>query len=504
MGKQLVIRGVPARIAQDAWWFIDADEGGAAAEPIGTDPALDHVRLQPKALAVLLVLVVLADQVFWDRDLGISVALFALALSAGMIALKSGGTTQREAAIALGFVTLCSVPVVEVVQPLSLMFCGAGVLGVLVWITLGSSPQVRLIAKTVFEVTLIRPFIFPVDAARDLRRASSGVDVPSIARATALPLGIGVLFLMLFTVANPLVEQALSHIISIDMLSPEQVARALFWIAAACLLWPYLQARAAQTAALKAPRSFTLPASSLINPASVRTSLILFNVMFALQTLSDLGFMTGGVTLPDGMTYAGYAHRGAYPLLVTALLSGVFAIATHRMVAANAQLRGLMYLWLGQTLFLVVTAAVRLGIYVEAYSLTHLRVAAFIWMALIFAGLVLIIVQMVQERSFGWLLKANLIALTGTLYVCCFINFTYLITDYNMANTAPEALDMAHLCGLGEQVIPAMMDYGQVTDQSVCGQGRYPAISFVPIETWQEWGFRRWRLQRYLETYHDL
>ena len=504
MGNQLVIRGVPARIAQDAWWLIDADEGGAGTEPQAPPEAVGDARLPPKALAMLFVLVVLADQMFWDHDLGISVALFALALSAGMLALKPGGVSRRDGVIAMGFVTLCAAPVAEVVQPLSIMFCGVGVIGVLLWVTLGSCSKAQLAVQTVFDVTCVRPFLFPVDAARDVRRAGAGLDAGSIARANALPLGIGIVFLILFTVANPLVEQTLNRLTPSELLTPEQLTRILFWIAAACLVWPYLHARAVKTSVIPSRHSFAFSSGGLINPASVRTSLILFNVMFAVQTISDLGILTGGVSLPEGMTYAGYAHRGAYPLLVTAVLSGVFAIATHRMVTGNAHLRALMYLWLGQTMFLVITAAIRLGLYVEAYSLTHLRVAAFIWMALILVGLLLIIVQMVQTRPFSWLLNANVTALTGTLYICCFINFTYLITQYNMAHTPPEALDLAHLCGLGEQVIPAMMDYGQVTDETTCGRGDYPAIRFDPIEHWQEWGFRRWRLQRYLETYHDL
>jgi hypothetical protein len=37
-------------------------------------------------------------------------------------------------------------------------------------------------------------------------------------------------------------------------------------------------------------------------------------------------YLWGSATLPDGLTYADYAHRGAYPLIVTALLAGWFAI----------------------------------------------------------------------------------------------------------------------------------------------------------------------------------
>jgi hypothetical protein len=214
--------------------------------------------------------------------------------------------------------------------------------------------------------------------------------------------------------------------------------------------------------------------------------------------------LSGGFTLPEGIDYATYAHRGAYPLLVTALISGVFALATYRFIADSRLMRVLMYVWLGQTMFLVLTAALRLGLYVQAYTLTYLRITAFIWMALVFVALILIVVRMVQDRPAAWLVQWNTVATVLTLYLCCFVNFAYVITTYNMANRSPAMLDLEYLCGLGEQVIPAMMDYGQITDQTACGRGGRPVIRFEPIEDWQEWGFRRWRLQSYLETYHDL
>ena len=44
-----------------------------------------------------------------------------------------------------------------------------------------------------------------------------------------------------------------------------------------------------------------------------------FNALFAVQSVSDLAYLWGGMRLPEGLSYADYAHRGAYPLIVTAL-----------------------------------------------------------------------------------------------------------------------------------------------------------------------------------------
>lgn len=513
MDAQLVIRGLPERLAKDAWWFLD--EVHQTPQASGKAEATANIaapqgnlfltgRMSPKAIGALVVMILLADQLFWQTQLGISVAVYTFALAACMLALKPGGVTRKEAALAMAFVAVCVLPVVELVQPLSLLFCAVAIIGVLAWITTGTYPKLLQTTKTLIEVWFIGPFLLPIEAATDLRASTSRFDARAALRATALPLGIGGLFLVLFASANPLIEAGLDGAFDSELVSAEQFSRGVFWVIGACLLWPYLTASSRFTALTHKPTGISLPLTGLVNASSVRTSLILFNVMFAVQTVSDIGVLSGGMTLPEGMTYASYAHRGAYPLLITALLSGAFAVMIRPMVAQSALLRGLMYLWLGQTLFLVLTAAVRLGLYVEAYTLTYLRVAGFIWMGLIFVGIVLIIVQLAQARPTAWLLRGNGIAVAATLYACCFINFVYLITDYNMSHTAPEQLDLDYLCNLGEQVIPAMMEFGEITDDTACGRGGLPALQFGPIADWQEWGFRRWRLQRYLETYHDL
>jgi hypothetical protein len=48
-------------------------------------------------------------------------------------------------------------------------------------------------------------------------------------------------------------------------------------------------------------RRATVQKVGLINARSVTRALILFNVMFAAQTLMDVGYLWGGVRLPDGM-----------------------------------------------------------------------------------------------------------------------------------------------------------------------------------------------------------
>ena len=134
----------------------------------------------------------------------------------------------------------------------------------------------------------------------------------------------------------------------------------------------------------------------------VIVALVAVILIFALQNGLDIAFLWSGARLPDGMTFAGYAHRGAYPLIATALLAGLFVLVTLRPgspLAASATTRRLVYLWIGQNVLLVASTILRTLDYVDAYSLTRLRIAALVWMALVAAGLVLICWRIWARRS---------------------------------------------------------------------------------------------------------
>src|SRR6201999_3049138 len=112
---------------------------------------------------------------------------------------------------------------------------------------------------------------------------------------------------------------------------------------------------------------------------------ILFNLLFALQTVLDAVYLWGNAALPAGISYADYAHRGAYPLIATALLAGAFVLAAMRPSGAAAKstiIRLLVYFWVAQNVLLVISSMLRLYRYVEIYMLTGWRIAALVWMLL--------------------------------------------------------------------------------------------------------------------------
>ena len=333
-----------------------------------------------------------------------------------------------------------------------------------------------------------------------------------------LPLAFGAIFVILFSAANPLIANLLTQWSFRDALGldPQRLA---FWSVAIVAIWAFVCARDRLPLPdlgepLYGP-SAPACSSAIFNDTAIVRSLVLFNLLFAIQTVLDIQYLWRGAALPDGMSYATYAHRGAYPLIATALLAAAFVLAAMR-PGSNAErstlIRALVFLWVGQNVLLVASAAMRLNLYVETYLLTYWRVAAFIWMLIVAAGLVLIVARIVTHRSNAWLIAANLTVVAVTLYVCSFVNFTDLVASYNVARgrdttKAGRPVDATYLFSLGPQAIPAIDRY--LADNPL----PLPERSYFPLRrtqiavehatttaNWRAWTFRGWRLSRYLEA----
>ena len=202
-------------------------------------------------------------------------------------------------------------------------------------------------------------------------------------------------------------------------------------------------------------------------------SLLVLNAVFLVQILLDARYLLLGSALPEGMTYAQYAHRGAYPLIAAALLAGGLVLAVFRPggpAERSAWARGLVLFWIGQTTVLVGTAAWRLGLYVEVYALTRWRSAAAVWMLMVAGGLVLLIWRIVRRHDSRWLTRRTMGWGLAVLYACCFVPFDPLIAQYNVGrcremaavrgvtslDQAGQPIDVKYLQQIGPDALPAI------------------------------------------------
>ena len=452
----------------------------------------------PRAPLLLLALVPLADLLIWQVGTPrLAFVMFAISLTAAAQLLAGPGIGRRAVCMAWGGLGIAVLPLVEEVQFLSVLFALAGLIHAAGWCVAGSDAawaQAIRAGLRLFRQGAIRIFLdlFGFGQAASERRTSRA----TLARNWALPVGLGGLFVLLLLGANPVLDRWLQSFANWSPQFGLNLTRFGFWLGMGGLIWPFLRLDILRPALIGPPRSqrgVTLP-EILLNPGSVLRALLTFNLIFALQTGLDLTYLWGGVSLPAGMSFATYAHRGAYPLLATALLAGGFALIAQPFLPGRPLLRGLLYVWVAQNILLVASSILRLDLYVDAYGLTRLRFAAFIWMGLVVAGLVLMVWQIARGKPVGWLFaRAGLLGL-GTVYICCFINVAGLIARHNL-DRPDHVFDVYYLCSLGDGAIPAIAQATATTGQTICWD---TALTIKAPQDLREWGYRNTRLRNSL------
>jgi hypothetical protein len=491
---------------------------------IATASDFEMAPARPLVTPLLLALacVALADWLFYGWPIGISLALFLAVLGVAAVASNGAHATRQTQIVMTAIFAAGLLALAENVNFLSVIWAGLATAMFVIVVTPCDDSSWR---RQLLEAVTI-PFRGPFQLAPDLFAALQELKTrtPEWMRIGSLiawivPIGAFAVFLGLFASANPLIEYRLMQIDLSALFGLFDLPRILFWAIIACVIWPLIRRRLRRKPVREpAPRAAENARASndLFGAQAVTRSLILFNALFVLQTVLDLTYLWGGASLPDGMSHAEYAHRGAYPLVATALLAAGFVLIAMRPrgPAENSRLiRPLVLAWIGQNILLVISSIFRLDLYVAAFSLTYLRLAAFIWMVLVAAGLLLILIQIVLKKPNSWLLAGNAITLAVVLYGCCFINAPQLVASYNVEhsreiNGTGPSLDLKYLFSLGPQVLPVLeprlqhipslrpLVAGFRFDQDMSAMRNWP-------KNWRAWGFRTWRLERYLSNNPD-
>jgi hypothetical protein len=446
---------------------------------------------------LLAILIALGDVLVWGAVPGLNLAILAFGVvMAGLSVAWPRLAPRPRIAVAAGAV-LALLPLVELVQPLSVLIALVGLS--LICAALAGLRAVHL-PRGALRVWWVAPWQTGQDAVKTVQRMSpvnlAKTDLRALVMHWAVPFVGTALFAVLLIGANPVLDQALVRLGDWRIPLPE-ARRVWLWVLVTLMAWPVLVApRMKEGLAYRRPVRATVMRSGFVNAGSVASSLIAFNLLFAIQTGLDVLFLYGDAALPQGISPAAYAHRGAYPLLVTAILAGVFAVLARPHLAGRPVLRWLMLAWLAQTLALVVASVWRLEIYVDLYGLTRLRLAAYVWMGLVAVGLGIVVVQIWRDRPTAWMIARSGALGAVTLYLCAFVNFDGIIAAHNL--TQPVKQHPRTLCELSEGALPAMVLYLDQSPAAYCAHLYSGAPTVFSAQDWREWGFRNWRLHRSL------
>jgi Domain of unknown function (DUF4173) len=189
--------------------------------------------------------------------------------------------------------------------------------------------------------------------------------------------------------------------------------------------------------------------------------LTLLNLLFLVANVADALFLWSGEALPQGVTYSSFVHSGVNSLTVTVILSAFVLTTLFQQaspVSQRHELKWLGYAWIVQNLFLLMSVALRLKLYIEAYDMTVLRLSVIIFLALVAAGYLLLTIKIARDRSLSWLVGGCILAMFTVFYIAQFLDLAGCSANYNVARWEKDrthALDTCYLVELGPPAWPA-------------------------------------------------
>ncbi len=246
-----------------------------------------------------------------------------------------------------------------------------------------------------------------------------------------------------------------------------------------------------------------------LGTAEAATVLLAVDLLFAAFVILQVAYLFGGhdTMALAGMTYADYARRGFFELVLVAVLAGLLVAAADVAVGrrSRAQLGASLAL-LGLTAVVLVSAFVRLRLYQDAYGWTELRFVVLVaigWLAValaITAGLLL------AHRT-RWILHAMGILVLVTVAGMNVVGPQAFVAERNLERAIDPSLvppggrtglDARYLQELGDEAVPsivAALPRLSAADRAALEpflQGRLVALTDDPVLAgWPAWNHAR-------------
>lgn len=146
--------------------------------------------------------------------------------------------------------------------------------------------------------------------------------------------------------------------------------------------------------------------------------------VYGIFAIFQFTYLTGLKGLPEGLTYSEYAVSGFSELLwVAAINLGVFSLGLCQAKPHKAR-KPILWGLLAATALLLLSAALRLGMYIQAYALTWKRVLS-LWLMLYLAAVVVLcgwallgrkgVLRLCALVLVGWYVALNLVNVEGMI-----------------------------------------------------------------------------------------
>lgn len=210
------------------------------------------------------------------------------------------------------------------------------------------------------------------------------------------------------------------------------------------------------------------------NPLTAITFLSMVTFVYVIFCVIQIVFLfTGGMLLPEGYTYAEYAHQGFFQLLFVCIFNLILVISCLAMFDMNRILKLLLFVFSGCTYVMISSSAFRMILYIRTYHLSFLRVLV-LWFLAMLVVLMAGVVTAVQRREFD-LFRYCMVVVTAFYLVFSFARPDVLVAEYNVAQMGEDISyeDLEYLASLSLDAAPTLSRYQFEHEDCVRIEGEY-------------------------------
>lgn len=294
----------------------------------------------------------------------------------------------------------------------------------------------------------------------------------------AVVLGL-VIAVPVLAVMIPLLTSADAAFDGLLKLLPEMDFRELFTsVFLGCMVFPVAYSRCAglvHSSAAPVPEK----KGKYMNSITILTALTMVCLLYGVYLASQLAYFVGGFSgiLPEGFSMAEYARRGFFEMAVLCGINlSIIALAVglvRKEPLAPLALR-LECLFIGViTLFLVVSASAKMGLYIASYGLTRLRVLTEVIMVFLGAATAMVCLWLFVPK-FAYM-KAVLVLALVMGAVVSWADVDTQVARYNVRayqSGALETVDVWYLSRLSDGAVPYLQELTEDEDPAVSKTAR--------------------------------
>jgi len=177
--------------------------------------------------------------------------------------------------------------------------------------------------------------------------------------------------------------------------------------------------------------------------------IISLNVLLFLVNLVDIYYVWFAAIKVTPNQLSNYVHEGTYFLIMALILAMVVIVYYFRknlnFYPGNRILKFAAYAWVFQNAILAISVAIRNFRYIDHFGLAYKRLGVFIFLLMVFIGLITLFFKIKEKRTLYYLLHRNSWALYAVLIIFSVINWDVMITRYNISVDTESKIDVVYL-----------------------------------------------------------